>query len=256
VSEFASIATPTAELHIPATVYVLTKRDIPAAAATAAIVSKTLYMIMWVSIFGLLALTAPGAPLPGRVTDYALYCSLPLALTVAFFVGIIFFTQPIRRFIGRRMERPELKPWRRRGYAWLSRSTQDLAIIGTSTRPMHFLAHLCSVGYLLAYCLLGYILCHVFGLVITPGRALQVFALSLVVLYIGIVPGSILVSELATAYLLDSGFSQQHHPALFVAIMLRTLSRYSMLLPGAAVFLYMLCKSGLRSVRSEGTPTQ
>jgi uncharacterized protein (TIRG00374 family) len=245
VSEFASIVTPTAELHIPATVYVLANRGIPVAGATAAIVTKTLYMIMWVSIFGLLALIA-GAPLPDRFKHYALYCSIPLALTVAFFVGIVFFTRPIRRFLGRRIEQPEIKRWRRHVYGWLSRSTEELALIGASTRPMHFVTHLCSVGYILAYCLLGYILCDAFGQPITPARALQVFTLSLVVQYIGIVPGSILVAELATAYLLDPGFSEPHHPALFVAIMLRLSSRYVMLLPGAAIFLYILRENGFR----------
>src|ERR1700742_4200180 len=56
VSEFASVVTPTAELHIPATVYVLSKRGIEASAATAAVVSKTLYILMWVSLSGVLAL--------------------------------------------------------------------------------------------------------------------------------------------------------------------------------------------------------
>jgi uncharacterized protein (TIRG00374 family) len=253
VSEFASIVTPTAELHIPATVYVLAHRDIPVAEATAAIVSKTLYMVMWVSLAGLVVLLAPGAPLPDRFTDYALYCTIPLALVVALFVIIIIFAERIQRLVDRRLNRSELKRWQRLAYGWLSRSTQELASIGTSTRPMHLFTHVCSVGYILAYCFLGYILCAAFGLAVTPDRALQVFTLSLVVLYIGIVPGSILVAELATAYLLDPGFVQQNHPALFVAVMLRFLSRYLLLLPGAAIFFFMLSKHGFRSFRSGET---
>jgi uncharacterized membrane protein YbhN (UPF0104 family) len=233
VSEFASIATPTAELHIPATVYLLAKRHTPAAAATAAIVAKTLYMILWVSVFGLLALLVPGAP----VAEYAMLCAIPLALVAGFFVAVVFFAQPIRRFLDRRPGRVS---------AWLGRSIRDLALVGSSTRPMHFATHLCAVGYVLAYCLLGYVLCDAFGFEITASRALQVFALGLVVLYIGIVPGSILVAELATAYLLDPDFTQAHSPALFVAIMLRVLSRYVMLIPGAAIFFH-----SLRSSRNE-----
>ncbi|HEY3320180.1 MAG TPA: lysylphosphatidylglycerol synthase transmembrane domain-containing protein [Planctomycetota bacterium] len=249
VSEFASIVTPTAELHIPATVYVLVKKHVPVAQATAATVSKTLYILMWVSLFGLVAVNFPGhAKLPHWFEHYTIYCSIPIGLIVAFFFCIVFFAVAINRAMRDRMEMPGIKPWKKRVFRWLQHSTANLAVIGTSTDLMHFLAHVSAIGYIFAYCVLGYVLSYYFDLHVTFVHALLVFTLSLVIIYIGIVPGSIGVAEIGTALMLDPNLFDKGvpHPALVVAILLRFFSRYLMLFPGGGIFLHIVYTEGFK----------
>lgn len=254
VSEFASIVTPTAELHIPATVYVLARKGIPVPIGTAAVVSKTLYMLLWVAVCALaVLLMADRAALPAWVLDNLPWCVVPVALIVAFFVAVVFFAVPLHRWTQARLQAGALPRWKHAVLNWLGKSTEALATIGKSTHRMHLLTHVYSLGYIFAYCLSGYCIARALGMDMGCGQALTVFSLSLMVTYMGVVPGSIGVTEVATAYLLDASLSPR---SLAIAILLRVLTRYVALLPGAFFFFRIVWHHGLEKlVRQERTAT-
>src|SRR6185503_6233800 len=56
VSYFVSSLTPTAELNIPAMMLLLHQRGIPVSRTAAVAVVKTLYMTVWVCLFGFVAM--------------------------------------------------------------------------------------------------------------------------------------------------------------------------------------------------------
>lgn len=252
VSEFASIVTPTAELHIPATVYVLSRRGVPVALATAAVVSKTLYMLLWVSVCALLALMAADPlSLPAWVADHTLHCAVPISLIVLFFLAMVFFAIPINRWIQPGLAHGRGSTWKGAVLKWLGTSTNALATIGRSTHRLHVLTHVASLANVLAYILCGYAVAHALGLELGFGQALIVFALSLMVTYLGIVPGSIGVTEVATAYLLEAQLSPR---SLAIAILLRVMTRYVALLPGAFFFFRIFWKHGLGTETANPEP--
>jgi uncharacterized protein (TIRG00374 family) len=233
VSEFASIVTPTAELHIPATVYVLSRRGIPAAIGTAAVTGKTLYIIFWVALLSLAVLPAAEAVgLPLLVVDNIFKCKLVVGLIVVFFAAVVFGANPLSRWTHKRLQKTAARGWSRAFWAWLGSSTEALATIGKSKNHMHLLAHLSAICYIAAYCLCGYCIARALGVELGYAQALIIFTLSLFVTYLGLVPGSIGVTEAATAYLLGGDSPR----SLAIAILLRLLTRYIALPPGAFVF--------------------
>src|SRR5262245_4396431 len=87
VSYFVSSLTPTAELNIPAMMLMLHQRGIPASQTAAVAVVKTLYMTLWVCLFGFgTFLTDYRVPLPATIEDHIVLLTAPaVALIVAFF---------------------------------------------------------------------------------------------------------------------------------------------------------------------------
>ncbi|MFH0938860.1 MAG: lysylphosphatidylglycerol synthase transmembrane domain-containing protein [Planctomycetota bacterium] len=240
--EFASMLTPTQELHIPATVYILTKSNVPVAKATAAVISKTLYMLSWVCLFGLGALYfGRHLFLPAFIADNQIYYFLPIFGIMLFFLCLMFFGQYLHDLAIIYLNNPNISRFWKKVISWIDHSTASLATIGKSTHRMHFLAHACCAGYLLTYCFIGFALCQGVGLDISWDRALCVFSISLMVAYIIPVPGSIGVTEFATSYLLDQTFSGS---SLTVAILLRVCTRYLALIPGSIFFLNIVWQEG------------
>src|SRR5262245_10905106 len=115
ISYFVSSLTPSAELHLPVMVIVLVNRGYPVAEATAATVTKSIYMVTWIILFGLVGLRAADTGrVPAVIDDHlALWLATPTAI-VALLVVVVAAPGPIHRFCERRLARSDLPRWRRR----------------------------------------------------------------------------------------------------------------------------------------------
>ena len=87
---------------------------------------------------------------------------------------------------------------------------------------------------MLVYVFIGHTACAAMGIALTWTQSLVIFSNSLFVAYFAPVPGSIGVTELATAYLIDPAAPPR---AVAAALLLRTCCWYSVLLPGAAILI-------------------
>ena len=243
-AQFASMLTPMGELHLPATVYILMKSGIPGPKATAAGSAKTMYIVTWICIAGLsFLLFSREIHVPARIHAHLPYYCIPLFSIVLLFSILILFASSIHRFTAAVLSRHGMRPWKKKILLWVDKSAGALATIGKSTHSMHLFSHITSILYIMAYCLTGYILCHAVGLETTISKAAAVFSIGLMVAYLVPVPGSAGVTELSTAYLLDPQLGPQ---SLVVVIIIRILSVYAALLPGALIFMIIVRQEGFR----------
>lgn len=245
-SSFAASLTPTAELHVPVAVFFLAKAGIPVSKATATIASKTMYTIIWISILSFLSFMFHPS-LQQVFAKHPVYYSLPLIGIATIFISIIVFSQSIHRWARVKISSPHLQGWRRSFVRWLDQSAGTMSMIGRSGDRMHMAAHAATVGYILSYAFVGYWLCRSVGIDLGWTKAIAVFSTSLLVAYLAPVPGSIGVTEVATAYLIDQQVTGE---SLAAAMLLRLLCNYLIWIPGAAIVFNSLRKEGLKLLQS------
>lgn len=245
VSYFVSSLTPVAELHPPAMVFILTREGIPAADATAATVAKSLYMVLWIcAVAGIALALDPATSLPPVMARWLPLSGLVLLALVAGFITLVVARARIERWGARVAADPARPGWHKKLATGLARTGAATARLGSSTRPAHLGCHAASLAFLFTYCCIGWLLCNALGVDLGLGRAVSVFSTGMMVAYLAPVPGSIGVTELATAYLLDPHLG---HAAVSASVLLRFLCWYGGGLPGPAFLLLAARKRRLAS---------
>jgi uncharacterized membrane protein YbhN (UPF0104 family) len=229
VSYFVSSLTPGADLHLPAMVFILSRHGVPAGDAAAASLTKSVYQVLWIVAIALTSLAVSGLHLPPAVTVSLWGAAVPLTAVVVVFALVALFPGPARRVTGPLAARPGLLGKIAGG---VDECAAALGRLGRSTDAMHGLAHAASVAFIGAYILIGWLLAQGVGLPLSLARAVPVFSGGLMVAYLAPVPGSIGVTELCTAYLLDPALGPQ---ALVVSGVGRVLCWYGVVLPGAVM---------------------
>ena len=211
-SYFVSSLTPSAELHPPVTAYFLVREGVTVPEAAAVTSAKSLYMVLWICVIAFLSLR-------GR-SD---------AITAGL-AALAFFPEKAQRLFRSQLERPGVPAWRRRLSAALADFSSAVSRIGRSTDRHHLICHAASALFVLVYVFIGWSLCRAVGIPIGPRQALAVFSNSLMVAYLAPVPGSVGITEAATAYLIDPSMPAA---AVSAAFLLRTLCWYVVMPPGA-----------------------
>jgi uncharacterized membrane protein YbhN (UPF0104 family) len=231
VSYFVTNLTPNAELHTPAMIFLLHQDGVPVAEAAAASLVKSIYMMLWICVFAFASLQLDGgAILPAGTARVA---SLGVLGQVAVLGSLVIFPTRIQAFAARRSARLAA-PWARKLVEGGARVAASIARLGRSRDLLHFTAHAASITFVLLYVVIGRTSCAALGIALSWHEALTVFPASLFVAYFAPVPGSIGVTELATAYLIDRTISPR---AVAAATLLRCCCWYSATLPGAAILL-------------------
>jgi uncharacterized membrane protein YbhN (UPF0104 family) len=235
VSYFVSSLTPTADLHLPAMVFILSRRGLSPSRAAAASITKSIYQVTWICVIALGALAVAGdVHLPVAAKASLLGAAVPLAALVGLFAILIAFPAPVRRLAAAR---------RGRFWAGLGALADNLAALGRSGDRMHLVVHAASIAFIFTYVAIGFFLCRGLGVELGLARAVPVFATSLMVAYLAPVPGSIGVTEIVTSYLIDPALPP---PALAAAILLRAICWYGVVVPGAI----LLAEEARRAARA------
>lgn len=242
VSYFVTSLTPSAELHTPAMVFMLTRRGVPLPEALAASVSKSVYMTLWICLVSCLTLTfGEPIPIPGPLRIGLPLLTLPL-LGVALLLAVIaFFPGPAVRWCAARAQ--PLGPasiWRKI-LSGVEATARSISAIGTSTDVQHLLCHLASITFLLVYVGIGWLLATHFGFNLNWLQALTIFSTSLMIAYLAPVPGAIGVTEVATSYMLSPALTPE---GMAVSITLRVLCWYLVAVPGALVLAAEFRRAG------------
>jgi uncharacterized protein (TIRG00374 family) len=246
VSNFASVLTPTAELHVPAAVLALSDAGVPSDRATAAIAFKTAIGIIWVCVTSVIMLLVyDHIHLPKMFSEHLYFVVIPVGAILLFYSLSILFRHRIAAWAKKQQHQP-LSYWKKKLYSWLSRSVSDVSVLGTSLCVEHFLAHAMSILYIGLYAFIGFWLCHALGIDLEPLTALTIFSTSLMVDYVAPVPGSIGVTEFITAYMINPQLKPE---SVFVAIVLRICCKYIVIFPGAVLLLDLLRHRGLEALR-------
>lgn len=220
VSYFVSSLTPTAELNIPAMIFMLRQKAIPASGTAAVAIVKTMYMTAWVIAFGLgTLLLRDDVRLPPAVADNVLLFVAPAAALILAFFYVIFFPQ---RVLG----------WTSIGF--IQRCASAVSLMGRSTDASHLLSHAACVAFIGVYVFIGACLCHALNIPMDGGKALTAFSNSLMVSYLAPVPGSIGVTEVATSYFIDPAMTDR---GMVAATLLRFLCWYVLAIPGLVFLL-------------------
>ena len=231
VSYFVSSLTPVAELHLPAMIFILTQRGVRTADATAATAAKSLYMVLWIcAVSGAALALDDGTALPPVMARWLPLSGAVLLALALGFVAIVVMRARIQAWALRVDADPERPRWQKKLAVGLDHTAGATAKLGRSTRPAHLACHAASLAFVFVYVLIGWLLCDALGIELGAGRAVAVFSSSLMVAYLAPVPGSIGVTELATAYLIDPALGQ---PAVAASVLLRFLCWYVVGLPGA-----------------------
>lgn len=237
ISYFVSSLTPTAELHLPAMVMVLVTLGIPMAKAVAITISKSMIMTFWVcAIALLLAVLDPDLIMPADYADALPLYLLPLAVLSALLMLIILFPRRVER-LGSRWFGKKATGIRVAIIKGSVKCATSLAEIGQSASHFHWLAHLASIAFVIVYALIGGVLASGVGKELGLFHGLSVFSNSLMVSYIAPVPGSMGVTEVFTAYLLDRDIGVD---AMSISILLRFLCWYVVAIPGLFITLYWI----------------
>jgi uncharacterized protein (TIRG00374 family) len=246
VSDFAAILTPTAELHVPASVLALLDAGVTPEQATAVIMMKTAIAIVWVCVMSVVMLLVyDHIHLPRLLMNNLYFVVIPIGAILLFYSFSVIFGQQLQAWSRKRAEqRPGI--WHKKFVGWLGKSVGGVNVLGRSTRIEHLLTHVLSVLYIFVYSFIGFWLCRAMKLEIEPLTALTIFSTSLMVDYVAPVPGSIGVTEFITAYMIDPGLSAH---AIFVAIVLRICCKYSVIIPGVLSSLGIFQRRGLRALR-------
>lgn len=233
VSYFVTCLTPTAELHLPAMVLWLVQRGYPLGAATAASLAKSIYMLLWACLLGLLGVAAHAGPVipPGLGGPLAVAFVVPVALVVGLAVAVA-WPGWLHAACARRLARPALVGWRRALITGIDDTVAALAVIGRSRSGSHLAAHLACVGFVACYALIGWLVADGVGLALGPVEAATTFPASLMVAYIAPTPGGAGATEGATAFLLDPALPPA---ATTAALLLRTLCTYAIAPIGLAL---------------------
>ena len=247
VSYFVTCLTPTAELHLPAMVLWLVQRGYPLGAATAAGLAKSLYMLLWVGVTGLVGLAlhaGPVVPPPLRVA-LALAFVVPAGLVLMLALAIACPAR-LHAACARALARPSISGWRRTLITGVDQTVAALAIIGRSRSSSHLAAHAACCAFIACYIAIGWLLAHGVGLVLAPAEAGSTFAVSLMVAYIAPTPGGAGATESATAFLLDPELPAA---ATTVALLLRTLCTYAIAPIGLVLVVRQARRMGWTSFR-------
>jgi uncharacterized protein (TIRG00374 family) len=238
VSYFVSTLTPTADLHLPAMIWLLARRGVDPGLAGAASITKSIYQVTWICVVALVSLAVTeGVRIPPAAAASLVVACVPLAVAVAFFVLCIAFPVTAARLT---TPRPDRTGAVARFLGGFHSASKALAVLGRSTDRMHLLCHVASLAFIAAYVAIGWLMCDALGLSVSVGRAIPIFSASLMVAYLAPVPGSIGVTEVVTAYLIDPSLPPA---ALLVAGLLRFACWYVSVLPGAALLAIELLRA-------------
>jgi uncharacterized protein (TIRG00374 family) len=249
ISYFVSSLTPSAELHLPVMVILLVERGYPVAEATAATITKSIYMVLWVIVFGLVGIEiAPSANVPAVIDDYlALWLVTPIAIA-ALLAVVVIAPGPIHRWCARRLD-GGVAGWRRTLIAGVDKLPTTFATIGRSRRGMHVVAHAACVAFVLVYVAIGHVVTTGVGLAVDARTSFASYSVGLMVSYLAPVPGSIGVTEAASAHLIDPSLGA---PATTAAILTRTCTWYLAALIGAVLLALELRRIGWQRFAARG----
>ncbi|APV50700.1 hypothetical protein BWI17_14010 [Betaproteobacteria bacterium GR16-43] len=245
VTYFISSLTPTAELNVPAMILMLRSRGIAASITTAATLVKAIYMTMWLCVFGFAAIFFGGVGLPPAIADHLLPLVAPAALILAAFFFVMFAPRRALALGERWVARSTAGGWRRSLAAGVNRCVAAIARIGASRHGWHAASHAACIASIVAYAVVGSLLCHAVGIAMPAERALAVFSASLLVAYLAPVPGGIGVSEVLTSYFIDPAMSGE---GMVVATLLRFVCSYALVVPGALVLADEVRVAGWRAL--------
>ncbi|MCE9576004.1 MAG: flippase-like domain-containing protein [Deltaproteobacteria bacterium] len=249
ISYLVSSLTPSAELHLPVMVIILVHRGYPVAHATAATVTKSIYMVMWVIVAGLVGLRAADAGrVPAVIDDHlVLWLATPVAI-VLLLGAVVVAPGPIHRWCARRLARPGGRPWARKVVEVIDKLPTSLAMIARSRRGMHAAAHGACLAFIGAYVAIGHVIATGVGVATDARASFAANAVGLMVSYVAPVPGSIGVTEAATAHLLDPTMGP---PAMTAAILVRICTWYLGAVIGALLLMLELRRIGWKRFRGE-----
>lgn len=242
ISYFVSSLTPSAELHLPVMVLLLVGRGYPLAEATAATLTKSIYMVTWVCVSGLIGLhVAEDGRVPAVIDDHLALWLIAPALFITSLVVVVAIPARIHAFYARRLARPDLPRWRARVLTVLDMVPTALATIGRSVRGLHALAHVACIAFVGAYVAIGHLIGTGVGLPVDARTSFAAHSTGLFVAYVAPVPGSVGVTEAATAHLLDPAMGPD---AMTVAILVRICGWYLGAIAGAALLAGELRRLG------------
>ena len=242
ISYFVSSLTPSSELHLPVMVIILIVHGYPVADATAATITKSIYMVMWVILTGLVGLqTAEPGHIPSVIEDHLALWLISPGVIVALLALFILVPGPIHRWCARNLAKPELGPRKRKFFEGLDKIPTAIGRIGRSLKPMHAGVHLASLAFLAVAFAIGHILATGVGVATEVPQSYSAFSVGMMVSYIAPVPGSIGVSEAAAAHLLDPAMGP---PAMTAAILARCCTWYAGAMVGAVLFTLELRRIG------------
>ena len=249
VSYFVSSLTPTAELNIPAMMLLLHQRGIPMSQTAAVAVVKTLYVTVWVCLFGFVAVLTRQVELPAAIAHHVVLLTAPALSLIGAFFWIVFHPAPVLRWTS--SAAASRVRWQRTALRGLHDCASALSRVGKSTHPMHLAAHLACIAFIVVYALIGMILCRSTGIDVSAGKALAVFSASLLVSYLAPVPGSIGVSEVLTSYFLDPEMTER---GMVVSTLLRFLCAYVLVIPGIVILANAIRAVGWKYARRFAEP--
>ena len=242
ISYFVSSLTPSSELHLPVMVIMLVIAGYPVAEATAATITKTIYMVFWVITTGLVGLhLADDGRVPAVIDDHLALWLITPGLIVAFLAMLIFAPGPIHRLCARRLAKPTIGARQRAFFEGLDKIPTAVGRIGKSLKPMHGAVHLASLAFIAVDVTIGHVLATGVGVTTDARSSYSAFSTGMMVSYVAPVPGSIGVTEAATAHLLDPAMSP---PAMTAAILSRICTWYAGAMVGAVLFVIELRKIG------------
>jgi uncharacterized membrane protein YbhN (UPF0104 family) len=228
-SYFVSTLTPSAELSVPTMAWMLHREGLDPARAAGAAMVKSLYMTLWICAIGFGSLLLFGGALPAQVSRKVTVASLWLIVPVTLFALVLAFPRRVLRW---GEAKSTAGGWRSRLAHALGRAAGAIASLGRSTHPYHLACHATAIASVFLYVALGQLIAASLGIDLSWARALTAFSNGLVVAYLAPVPGSIGVTELATAYLIDPALSGE---SIAVAVVLRSICWYGPAVAGGAV---------------------
>ena len=236
VSYFVTSLTPSAELHTPAMVFMLRRRQVPTPHALAATLTKSIYMTLWICLVAWTTLSF-GAPvrLPEQLRLALPLLALPLLGITVLLALLAFFPGPVQRWTAARAAAMQDGSLWQKIVRGIGDSAASLSTIGRSSDPQHLVCHAASIVFLLTYVAIGWLLAAHFGFSLSWLQALTIFSTSLMVAYLAPVPGAIGVTELATSYMLSPALTPE---GMAVALTLRILCWYLVALPGVLVLAH------------------
>jgi uncharacterized protein (TIRG00374 family) len=250
ISYFVSSLTPSSELHPPVIAYFLVREGVTVPVAAAVTSAKSLYMVLWICLFAFMSLQGQSdVRLPQMIAGKLALVTSPLLFIAAGLAALAFFPEKARGLFRAQADRPGVPAWRRRLCAALEDFTTAISRIGRSTDAHHLVCHAASALFVLTYVFIGWSLCRAAGIPIGPRQALAAFSNSLLVVYLAPVPGSVGITEAATAYLIDPSMPAA---AVSVAFLLRTLCWYVVMPPGALLMALEIKDRGLAAFAHPG----
>jgi uncharacterized membrane protein YbhN (UPF0104 family) len=249
VSYLVSSLTPTAELNIPALVFMLRSRGVAVPKAIAVLLVKAIYITFWLCIFGFAGLLLRSdVHLPPALAEHLVVLVAPALLLLAAFFYVVFFPQRALRWTAARMSGEPPLGWTGIFIAGLHRTVRAVSELGRSTGRLHWLSHLSCIAFVCTYIFIGAYLCRALGVPMPAGKALCIFSVSLLVAYISPVPGSIGVCEVLTSYFIDPAMTQS---GMVASCLLRLLCSYLLMIPGAVILLDAIRAAGWRQLQQK-----